>query len=193
MSETKEDLGVSIKKCTEFIASVHAETQMLLIDISGVLERHKFLSIKGSGIVVSDSSTKNIDNPAGWCHKAVARLFGEGGRKGRSKKLLAVEAHFAPSFGIDQAMLVIGYARFDEPQDKESLVAAYEESEWMAAAYGDDTPKLDEVCPRSKDDRRKIVPAASDVKVIGWALVSLDSSEVAQKKAAEALRKLGAV
>ena len=33
MSETQNDLGVSIKKCTEFIASVHAETQLLLTDI----------------------------------------------------------------------------------------------------------------------------------------------------------------
>jgi hypothetical protein len=186
-----EDLGVSIKKCTEFIAAVHSETQVLLMEASGVIEGHDYESVKGTGIQVSETSTKNIQVPGGWCHRVVARLFGDGGKKGKSKRIVAIEAHFVPSFELDRAALALGYARFEDDHDREALQNGYQS--FMAGVFDEEGFEANVVKKRVQVPEGAPFSDATEFRVIAWELVSLNSQEKVKETITKGLQALGAI
>jgi hypothetical protein len=194
MSEqSAENLGASIKRCTEFMGSVHGETQMLLMEISGIMEKHKFESVRGTSIFVPDRSSFNIQSPGAWCHKVVARLFGEGGRHRSSARVVAVEAHLAPAFEVDEAVLVLGYARLSKGEGREALQASYERG-WIAGVFDEEEFKFGTVQKRVRGaSDGDPFPDAVEVRAIAWPLVSLDSPEKVRRTISEGLRKLGVI
>jgi len=189
----EQNLGVSIKRSTEFIAAIHSQTQMVLVEISGILEKHKFESVRGTSIFVPVRSM-NIQSPEAWCHKVVARLFGEGGKSQKSTHLVAVEAHFAPTFGVDEAVVVLGFARLSEGHGREDLQASYEEHGWVATVFENTEFRSDSVQKHAGGTPGwQPFPDLEELRVIAWPLVSFDSSETVKRKVSEGLRKLGAI
>lgn len=183
-----EDLGVAIKKCAEFMATVHTETATLLKEVDGLLEASGFESVKGSGIFVSESSTKNIDVPSGWGHRMVARMLGDGKKKKSSTRVVVAEAHFAPPSGFDRAVFILGCARFEEPQNRDALTTGYVGS--MADVFSED-PEFDAVRKLVRSADSELFPNADEVRAMAWPLVSLDSPEKVRDLVTKAMRAFG--
>ena len=188
-STDTEDLGISIKRCTEFIGSVHAETQVLLLEFSGKIQDAGFEPLRGTVLQAFETSTKNVESPVGWCHRAIARCFGDGGRS-PSKQFITVEVHFAPSFS-ERAVLLLGYAQFAEAQARDALWDGYWEW-WMADHYAEHTLEFGVVSDVKSGNTPQVFQHASVLRVIAWPLTSFDSPEKVQAAAGDALTLLRA-
>ena len=107
----EQGLGQNIKTCADFMIFVMRQTQRLFQDLEELLTTEgPWVSTGDTCFFPSYSTTlATLDRRFPG---SVGKLYAPGRDDGMTRVVAAVEAHFSPSCGVDEALLVLGHVQF---------------------------------------------------------------------------------
>jgi hypothetical protein len=175
----EEGLGQNIKKCADFLIFVMKRTQVLYQDLE------ELLTPEGPWTPVSDtmvfaSYTTTLETLDRRFPSAVGKLYAPLRDDEHTRVAAVVEAHFSPSCGADEALLVLGHVRFPRPVSYAEALNEYDASQFVETLFGKEPPGYGEERQFESGLHPGVFDGASDIRVTAWPLAQITRESLEQ-------------
>lgn len=167
-------VGVMIKEAIRSGQTIMREIGSLLRDVDTELGDLGLASCAGAEVFF-DVPSRSVHVPEGWLQASLGRLYGTGGLREVSSRVVAVEVHLCPAL-FDEAVLVLALGEGGEPVDGTGWYKRYNGGEWVLSLY---QAKPDFGAEREWEPARSpaVLPDVQKVRSVVLPLASLTGRE----------------
>lgn len=186
-SVLEQGLGRNIKKCADFMIFVMKQTQRLYQDLEELLAAEGPWVPTGETCFFSSYATtlEMLDRrfPA-----AVGKLYAPGRDDEMTRVVATVEAHFSPTCGVDEALLVLGHVQFPRRVSYAEAANEYDAGQFVETLLGK-PPTYGEERHFEAGSHPGVFERAGAIRVTAWPLAHV-TREVLEHTVLSALRRV---
>jgi hypothetical protein len=182
-------LGQNIKKCADFMIFVMKQTQRLFLDLEELLEAEGGPWKPIGETMVFSSYTATLESLDRRFPASLGKLYSPSRDDEHSRVVAAMEAHFSPSCGAEEALLVLGHARFPRPISYTDALNDYDSGSFVESLYGKEPPPYGEERHFESGFHPGVFSGAASVRATAWPLAQI-TRETLQTTVLQTLRQV---
>jgi len=193
MDTTAPQIGIAIKQCTDFMSGVYREISALYVDLDEVLKEANWASAWYSNLSFHTNSNA-IDQLHLRFPRTMGRVYARMPASGLSRHAVVIEVHLSPSFGADEAMIILAVVAMGSELAPGQIAELYRDNNYFmgtllrAGEYTLRTAKA--LAPQ---ERRGVFANAPDVHIVTWPLTEMTSRDAISRTVVAQLSQLAPV
>ncbi|HZI03731.1 MAG TPA: hypothetical protein VEZ71_06900, partial [Archangium sp.] len=174
MDKATPRIGIAIKQGTDFMRGVYQEISALFGELDDVLREKHWISAWYNYLVFRSNSNA-VDQLHLRFPETMGRAYAHEPSPGQYARHAAIiEVHLSPSFGADEAMLVLAIATLGKPLGSGQIAEMYRNSAYfMGTLLREGEYTLGTAKALTPQERRGVFADCPELHVVAWPLVEM--------------------